>query len=223
MESPTQPPAKRRRLSTQDSTEVDIIVDAKMSGTSTSTASTGQSNGTAYANSSGNANSRDEAQLEKERRVGITAYVNPAADGFSGVLKQRYTDFLVNEVLPDGRVLHLENLSPKKRKGGEEGVRQGQEQLNKQEVTTEEPAKEETMKEEPKDTEMVDASNVVKPEEVGSINGVKQEEGGSTDGPKQEAEGQQAGTAEQVKVSTTSFSKNRTINISRSPRKIPAH
>ncbi|KAF2396377.1 tRNA pseudouridine synthase D [Trichodelitschia bisporula] len=52
----------------------------------------------------------DAALLEREIKAGITAYVNPAAKGFSGVLKQRYTDFLVNEILPSGKVLHLESL-----------------------------------------------------------------------------------------------------------------
>lgn len=50
----------------------------------------------------------DESQLQKELKAGITAYVSPNTPGFSGVLKQRYTDFLVNEILPNGRVLHFD-------------------------------------------------------------------------------------------------------------------
>ncbi|KAF1986851.1 tRNA pseudouridine synthase D [Aulographum hederae CBS 113979] len=50
------------------------------------------------------------AEHEKELRFGITAYINPDKPGFSGILKQRYTDFLVNEVLPSGHVLHLDSL-----------------------------------------------------------------------------------------------------------------
>ncbi|OJD11310.1 hypothetical protein AJ78_07893 [Emergomyces pasteurianus Ep9510] len=46
----------------------------------------------------------------KEAEVGITDYVSPHLSGFSGILKKRYTDFLVNEILPSGKVLHLENL-----------------------------------------------------------------------------------------------------------------
>ncbi|KAI9766904.1 MAG: hypothetical protein M1840_006201 [Geoglossum simile] len=46
----------------------------------------------------------------KEMEVGITSYVDGAALGFSGILKKRYTDFLVNEILPSGQVLHLESL-----------------------------------------------------------------------------------------------------------------
>lgn len=79
------------------------------------------------------------ADVENEARVGISAYISPDTPGFTGVFKQRYgrgkedapalflsfcntltaigadkirryTDFLVNEILPSGRVLHLENL-----------------------------------------------------------------------------------------------------------------
>ncbi|WEW54618.1 multisubstrate pseudouridine synthase 7 [Emydomyces testavorans] len=53
--------------------------------------------------------SRD-AQALKEAEVGITEYVCPNLPGFSGILKKRYTDFLVNEILPSGQVLHLRDL-----------------------------------------------------------------------------------------------------------------
>ncbi|KAI9675909.1 MAG: hypothetical protein M1829_003147 [Trizodia sp. TS-e1964] len=52
-----------------------------------------------------------DAQLEREIQVGITEYVDSASPGFSGILKKRYTDFLVNEILPSGKVLHLESLT----------------------------------------------------------------------------------------------------------------
>ncbi|KAK9318874.1 pseudouridine synthase [Lipomyces orientalis] len=57
-----------------------------------------------------------------EPDVGITQYLGAHA-GFRGVLKQRYTDFLVNEILPSGEILHVkhvpvqappQSLSPKK-------------------------------------------------------------------------------------------------------------
>ncbi|EXJ83674.1 hypothetical protein A1O1_07298 [Capronia coronata CBS 617.96] len=51
----------------------------------------------------------------KELEVGITAFVDDARDKFQGILKKRYTDFLVNEILPDGRVLHLQNMNVKER------------------------------------------------------------------------------------------------------------
>lgn len=56
-------------------------------------------------------------QLTKERACGITESVSSSVSGFSGVLKKRYTDFLVNEILPSGKVVHLTNLRfPKKEK-----------------------------------------------------------------------------------------------------------
>ncbi|TVY76006.1 Multisubstrate pseudouridine synthase [Lachnellula suecica] len=43
----------------------------------------------------------------KEAQVGILHFVNASNPGFSGVLKHRYTDFLVNEIGLDGTVYHL--------------------------------------------------------------------------------------------------------------------
>lgn len=77
-----------------------------------------------------------DAQAVKEAEVGITQFVSPDLPGFSGVVKKRYvvvdrlagwlherakkdllltqalaryTDFLVNEILPSGEVLHLKD------------------------------------------------------------------------------------------------------------------
>ncbi|KAK6438546.1 multisubstrate pseudouridine synthase 7, partial [Oleoguttula sp. CCFEE 5521] len=50
-------------------------------------------------------------QEEQERAVGITDYTSPDAPGFSCVVKHRYTDFLVNEILPNGEVLHLTEIA----------------------------------------------------------------------------------------------------------------
>lgn len=44
-----------------------------------------------------------------EAEVGIFCYISQLP-GFSGVLKQRYSDFIVNEVDLDGNVVHLTNL-----------------------------------------------------------------------------------------------------------------
>lgn len=54
--------------------------------------------------------SESDAKGILEADVGITEYLSPELTGFKGILKQRYTDFLVNEVLPDGNVLHLTDL-----------------------------------------------------------------------------------------------------------------
>ncbi|QPG73174.1 hypothetical protein FOA43_000480 [Brettanomyces nanus] len=54
----------------------------------------------------------------KESDVGITEYVyHGSGSRITGILKQRYTDFQVNEIAPDGKVIHLEDLgidTPKK-------------------------------------------------------------------------------------------------------------
>jgi len=71
----------------------------------------------AGANSSGNSD-----EMSKEVEVGITAYVQPDSPRFRGLLKKRYTDFLVNEILPNGEVLHLRNLrATKPAQGHEQG------------------------------------------------------------------------------------------------------
>ena len=66
-------------------------------------------------------------RYSKESACGITEFVSPDLLGFSGILKKRfvfsiatidvslshmhrYTDFLVNEILPSGEVVHLDNL-----------------------------------------------------------------------------------------------------------------
>lgn len=63
-----------------------------------------------------NAPSQIETDYEKEVRAGITEYITPDNLGFTGVLKQRYTDFLVNEIGLDGQVLHLKKVGVEKKK-----------------------------------------------------------------------------------------------------------
>ena len=62
-----------------------------------------------------NAPSTIETEFEKEARAGITEYVCPDNLGFTGILKQRYTDFLVNEIGLDGKVLHLRSTQVEKK------------------------------------------------------------------------------------------------------------
>ncbi|KAH0543271.1 hypothetical protein FGG08_002435 [Glutinoglossum americanum] len=59
----------------------------------------------------------------KEMEVGITAYIDSTTLGFSGIVKKRYTDFLVNEILPTGQVLHLESIEvrPRPNQTGQSG------------------------------------------------------------------------------------------------------
>jgi len=56
-----------------------------------------------------------------EIAVGITEYVNPMLPAWSGVLKQRYSDFLVNEVDQQGRTVHLLNPKAPHVEGGRVG------------------------------------------------------------------------------------------------------
>ena len=78
-----------------------------------------------------------QAQLDQERKFGITAFAS-SNTGFSGIVKQRYTDFLVNEISQSGQVLHLESLGePKKQQranGHAEKVGERKEERKKEEV-----------------------------------------------------------------------------------------
>ncbi|KAI9810759.1 MAG: hypothetical protein M1827_006097 [Pycnora praestabilis] len=58
----------------------------------------------------------EDPQHQKEAEVGIIEFVSPDLPGFSGILKKRYTDFLVNEILPSGQVVHLDSIKAPKRK-----------------------------------------------------------------------------------------------------------
>lgn len=92
-----------------------------------------------------------DEDLEREVRAGITEYVCPDNLGFTGVLKQRYTDFLVNEIGLDGQVLHLKSTDvPSKKKGEKQtnGRNPEKEAAEAQMVES---------KEETGDSEMVDA------------------------------------------------------------------
>ena len=46
---------------------------------------------------------------DEEKAVGIECYANTAS-GFQAILKERYTDFIVNEIGLDGEVVHLTSL-----------------------------------------------------------------------------------------------------------------
>ena len=47
-----------------------------------------------------------------EARAGITAYIDPDLPGFQGIIKQRFTDFMVNEIDLAGNVCRLTSLDP---------------------------------------------------------------------------------------------------------------
>ncbi|KAF3164884.1 hypothetical protein TWF225_005638 [Orbilia oligospora] len=60
---------------------------------------------------------RVEKFVRTEESVGISEFLCPDAVGFQGLLKQRYTDFLVNEIDKDGNVLRLKSLNVERRQG----------------------------------------------------------------------------------------------------------
>ncbi|GAD94263.1 pseudouridine synthase TruD/Pus7 [Paecilomyces variotii No. 5] len=86
----------RKRLKTDDASQSDVTVPL----TSTSQTQSGET--PVLLN--------EDVQALKEAEVGITEFVSSNTQGFSGILKKRYTDFLVNEILPTGEVLHLRDL-----------------------------------------------------------------------------------------------------------------
>ncbi|KAJ3105781.1 multisubstrate pseudouridine synthase 7 [Phlyctochytrium planicorne] len=49
-----------------------------------------------------------------ELDVGISAFVQPSVHSLTGIIKQRFSDFLVNEVDYTGKILHLEHLGEEK-------------------------------------------------------------------------------------------------------------
>ncbi|KAI9101960.1 pseudouridine synthase [Phlyctochytrium arcticum] len=49
-------------------------------------------------------------KLAGEKDVGILNYINPSLPGFTGILKSRFSDFQVNEVDVNGKIVHLESL-----------------------------------------------------------------------------------------------------------------
>jgi hypothetical protein len=96
-----------------------------------------------------------ETDLDREVRAGITEYVCPNNLGFTGVLKQRYTDFLVNEIGLDGQVLHLRSTEVEHKKGEKEDEsRKVTNGARKEEVKPEKTA----VKEVKEDADMQDAA-----------------------------------------------------------------
>lgn len=49
----------------------------------------------------------------KEKDVGIISFIDESRSKLRGTLKKRYTDFLVNEILPNGTVVHLRSMKAK--------------------------------------------------------------------------------------------------------------
>ncbi|KAL4934566.1 pseudouridine synthase PUS7 [Aspergillus undulatus] len=80
-----------------------------------------------------------EDQSARELEVGITEFVSADNEGFAGILKKRYTDFLVNEILPNGKVLHLQSsMAPNTNKDGDTPVPVQEEKTTESETPAEE-------------------------------------------------------------------------------------
>lgn len=96
--SPTDPrPFKRAKLESDQMDDVQGNTSTMASGVSENDAQTASGKASLVS---------DDAA--KEVQVGITVFVDDSKCTFRGILKKRYTDFLVNEILPDGSVLHLQ-------------------------------------------------------------------------------------------------------------------
>ncbi|KAI9755469.1 MAG: hypothetical protein M4579_004260 [Chaenotheca gracillima] len=85
-------PRKRQRLDAQTNRD--------------ETSASGKGEAMAQLNPAPAMNAFDESR--KEQESGITEFISSSSFRFSGLYKKRYTDFLVNEILPSGQVLHLE-------------------------------------------------------------------------------------------------------------------
>ena len=94
------PPRKRVKLSPNHLNQLDGAQDMTREPVKTLAQTVEANKEDAYASS---------GLTKQELDVGITAYVSQDRTGFTGILKKRYTDFLVNEILPNGEVLHLRN------------------------------------------------------------------------------------------------------------------
>ncbi|KAJ3186299.1 hypothetical protein HDU85_007739 [Gaertneriomyces sp. JEL0708] len=94
MDAEMERPAKRGKFANED---VDESIEA--SATPTSTEAGDQP-----------PDEIDPTQPLAEAQVGITEYLHPELPGFTGVLKARDYDFIVNEITPAGEVVHLKSL-----------------------------------------------------------------------------------------------------------------
>lgn len=100
----------------------------------------------------------------KESDVGITFFLSSDLPGFKGQIKQRYTDFMVNEIAKDGNVIHLTDKGfkmPKKPQQSKEEIKAQKEQetLKRQDFVVDEQLRKELV-------EIFGESDVTKIEDV---------------------------------------------------------
>lgn len=107
------PPAKRVKLELPQGQDSPILTDTSTKNTTSAT--------TAVASQLQPHGGSSTTALEL--KVGIKEYISPSLAGFTGILKQRYTDFLVHEITPEGEVVRLRCLdAPGWREEGQDKV-----------------------------------------------------------------------------------------------------
>ncbi|KNG46019.1 pseudouridine synthase pus7 [Stemphylium lycopersici] len=143
-----------------------------------------------------------DTDLEREVRAGITEYVCPDNLGFTGVLKQRYTDFLVNEIGLDGQVLHLRSTEVEGKKDEKPGDKSDATKPTEEAKPVEARAKEERADADMQDTGVAGETTLPVPVTV-------QDEPKDADNDGEQILGQVAAT-KQESEETVSTSKNRT-------------
>ncbi|KAL1918034.1 uncharacterized protein VTP21DRAFT_3300 [Calcarisporiella thermophila] len=100
-----------KRASTEDETSPHPAKKLRLETTSPSALDTAETSETIAVDNDTHKQSREFPRI-REVDVGITEYVDATIPGFSGVIKQRYSDFIVNEVDQDGQVVYLTQLTP---------------------------------------------------------------------------------------------------------------
>ncbi|SPO38679.1 related to PUS7 - Pseudouridine synthase [Pseudozyma flocculosa] len=103
-----QPSAKKARMEEPDNTPAVPIADA--TDADAPTASAGAADQPAPATSA----SGIRLGHMTEERAGMTQYINPDLPAFEGIIKQRFTDFMVNEITlgPEHTVCRITSLDP---------------------------------------------------------------------------------------------------------------
>lgn len=116
-----------------------------------------------------------KAQLEQEQNAGITVWATDAP-GFTGIVKKRYTDFLVNEINLNKHVIHLEDIAkppdkkPQKPKNVKKNPTETQSGEGVTHPTTEEKTGEEVSVKKEKTAAEVAVENAAKNEEASAEN-----------------------------------------------------
>lgn len=106
--SPDQPAMKKMKV---DMPEDDsVIVKEVVPGATTETPSVAPAN--APVQPPAHVAPKPKSNLPTEKDMHISSYISAHIPGFHGIIKHRFSDFMVNEVDLNGKVTHLINLEP---------------------------------------------------------------------------------------------------------------